>query len=213
MNDKEMLSAAFHEAGHAIVAHKLGIEIQDIEIHFSEERNRWEGSFRPADDCGNDFPSQNEDITMKRNGAKVAVAGMLVQSKHNAMTETNQDLRFSSNNKIADWYLFFQDTKRTDTDPGSIFVTYEFGDASSRTIEVDGSLFGKADRLSLLQYHAFENAESDTDFILEVIEEIDEFTTWKQIEKLASALCEVNEDGVRKLGKEDVLIIIADDGS
>ncbi|MFI4848410.1 MAG: hypothetical protein ACIAZJ_04895 [Gimesia chilikensis] len=211
MNDKEMLSAAFHETGHAIVAHKLGIQVQHIEIHFNDERIRWEGSFRP--DHGNGLLSQKEDVNMKRNRAKVAVAGILVQSKHKAMTETNQDLRFSSKNNIADWYLFFQDMERTDTDPGSIFITYEFSDGSARTFEVDGSLFGGADRQSLLQYSGLEEADRDTGFISEVIEEIDKVTTWKQIEKIAYALCELNEDGVRQLAKDDIMIIIANDAS
>ena len=109
--------------------------------------------------------------------------------------------------------LILSGYERTDTAPGSISVTYEFSDDSTRTFEVDGSLFGGADRQFLLAYYGLDYAELDTDFISEVIEEIDNVATWKQIEKLASALCELNEDGVGEMVKDDILKIIGDDDS
>ena len=65
-----MISAAIHESGHAVVSHALSCKVNFIEIRYSSERRRWEGSF------GHRLPEPTDPlfgiVPLLKKGAKVA---------------------------------------------------------------------------------------------------------------------------------------------
>ena len=92
MDNKNAYFAAVHESGHAVVSHALGCDVKSIEIHYSGERERWEGSYSHR------LPGFFPTHSVIKKGAIVAVAGILAQAKMIASKAAGQNVRFATNN-------------------------------------------------------------------------------------------------------------------
>lgn len=200
MIGKNVLSAAHHEAGHAVVSHKLGCIINEIEIHFEDSRNRWEGTYRHR--LANEAAIFQIPQLLQK-GAQVAVAGVLAQAKYDVAAEYDEDIHFDDANNLSEWFSFFRDKTRTEENPGSLTILFAFSKDGQRSQhEVDGRQFGGADCQAFNQCIDQVAGISPDDLITEVLVFLDDDDTWSLIDRLAVELSNSepeDEKGGRRL--------------
>lgn len=184
-DEAEMLAAAFHEAGHAVVSNALGCSVQHIEIHFSGERSRWEGSYRhklaQSYSCG-------DEVVLLPKSAKVAIGGVLAQAKHLMEQKSGCPLRFSSDNDLRAWFSLFSDKKRSETTPGVIRVRMQREDGGCVEEEVDGSLYSGRDTDGFVLCFDQVQGVSHEALISEVLALLDDPSRWNAVDRLARRL-------------------------
>jgi hypothetical protein len=191
-----MLSAAFHEAAHAVVSYANGCVVQQIEIHFSDELNRWEGSYRHK--LAESYSSGDEPVLLPKS-AKVAVAGVLAQAKHQFEQKNGCRLQFSSDNDLGDWIIFFADKKRTNTTPGVIRIKMRTDDGKIVEDEVDGSLYSGRDTAGFILCFEQIKIVPYEDLISEVLALLDNPARWNAVDRLARRLVECSPVGTNQL--------------
>lgn len=203
-NDAETLAAAFHEAGHAVVSNALGCSVQQIEIHFSVERNRWEGSYRHKLAQSYSF---GDEVVLLPKSAKVAIGGVLAQAKHLMEQKSGSPLRFSSDNDLRAWFSLFSEKKRSETAPGVIRVRMQKDDGGCFEEEIDGSLYSGRDAAGFIQCFDQIQGLSHEALISEVLALLDDQSRWNAVDRLARKLVGCTPDaanGQRQLTQADI---------
>lgn len=205
----EMLPAAYHESGHAVVSNALGCVVQQIEIHFSVERNRWEGSYRHKLAQSYSF---GDEIVLLPKSAKVAVAGVLAQAKYLMEQKTGCRLHFSSDNDLRAWFTLFSDKKRSETTPGVIRVRMRKDDGGCMEEEADGSLYSGRDAVGFIPCFDQIQGVSQETLISEVLALLDDAARWNAVDRLARRLVSCAPNGateMRQLAQAEIATELA----
>lgn len=211
MDNNLMLSAAFHEAGHAVISKALGCILIQIEIHYTEERRRWEGSYNHM--LAGSHSIFDEPILLQKS-AKVAIAGILAQARFLIEQQANKSLRFCNHNDLGAWFAFFRDKSRTDTTPGYLKVSMSCeNDAGLLMSEmIDGSLFSGSDSAGFnLCFDQVQGLSHDM-MLSEVVTLLDDPRRWNAVDRLAKRLCGSTPTGptqMRQLSQSEIVSELA----
>jgi len=202
-----MLSAAFHEAGHAVVSNTLECIPNYIEIHYCGDRNRWEGSYHHtlAD-------RSNDGLTLLKKSAKVAVAGVLAQAKHMMEQRAGCQLTFSGDNDLVSWISLFSNETRSQSTPGKIIVRMKKYDNSGVEEDINGSLYSSADALGFKQCFDIIPSIRYEILINEVLALLDDGCRWNGVDRLARLLvgcAPVDDTDMRKLSHDEITSLLA----
>lgn len=192
----EQFAAAIHEAAHAVVSNSLGCIVQHIEIHFSTERNRWEGSYKHKLAESYSF---GDELVLLPKSAKVAIAGVLAQAKYLTEQKNECRLRFNSDNDLRAWFTLFSDRKRSEATPGIIRVKMQKDDGGCVEDEIDGSLYSGRDAAGFIQCFDQIHGISHETLISEVLAMLDDAARWDTVHRLARRLVSCPPEGATEM--------------
>lgn len=182
---EDMLAAAIHEAAHAVVSNSLECIVQQIEIHFCTERNRWEGSYKHKLAESYSF---GDELVLLPKSAKVAIAGVLAQAKFLSEQTHGCRLRFSSDNDLKAWFILFSDKKRSEASPGVIRVRMQKDDGGIVEDDFDGSLYSGRDAAGFIPCFDQIQGISHEALISEVLSLLDDPARWNAVDRIAKRL-------------------------
>lgn len=211
MSELGMRSAAIHEAGHAVISHALGCIVTEIEIHYGNDRQRWEGSYRHK--LAETFDFFDIPILHEKN-AKVSVAGILAQAKYHASETVSQPISFSKKNDIAAWVNVFRSRKQKDSLPGELQVLFTLSNTEGKVEKqvVDGSFFGGADAGPFIRCLEEVGNVQPVQLIQATIELLDREANWQSVLRLAEALRSqpITGDDQRRHMSRDMIVPLLD---
>lgn len=186
------LSAAFHEAGHCLVAHVLELPLEYCEVHYCVERQRWEGSFKVI------WPTAilpHEIMHLLKSNALISLAGFIAQTFHavhvsNAKPEA---LVFFDAQAIES---FLRSNTRDETSPGCFLAWY-----NNRLFQINGRVFSSVDSKALNK--SLSQMQLSVQDLLQEATEIIR-GSWEIVSRLAMALVsqDASIDGKKVLANE-----------
>ena len=181
-------SAAYHEVGHFVIAHEVGLPQQECRIFFEPHLNRWHGEIVTID------LGFLENLMNSRKHALIAVAGYLSQARYIAELEYGSKVRIkgASDTKLLDAFLT---SSRTEDSPGELDL--EFGDSTERHLQLtfDGRMFSSMDARSLRQAMSASTELTTAQIEKDVVNLINRSEVWDWIERVAGALIASSDIG------------------
>lgn len=164
--DERIAAAAYHEAGHAVVAHAVGDTFSGIRISYCQEKDRWGGTTTDL----NGPPGLGR--------AKVALAGMLAEAKFKAGSVT-----FGA---PTDSLIEFVTTEHSEAEPGEFSIVFRDESGQPREHIFPGELYSGKDRG---QFHAMVRKSVDPKVaVVGAMTILDEPSRWLAVISIAGAL-------------------------
>jgi hypothetical protein len=203
-------SVAIHEAGHAFLSRRLGGFIVHYAcIVYSNEANRWEGTYehRPNRVALRKTP---DEIYLTKI-AKVAMAGIMSQTKWQLEHSLGVNLEYSLNSSFQDWLYFFTTDAKDLPDGYSPPVL--MNDKMNQK-EIEGR-FNRMDYsgADLSLFRKWSTQVEKTEFpevVSDVIALINNHGNWMQINQIAKQLVSASVHEGKKCLPWDSIIQITD---
>jgi hypothetical protein len=207
----KLYESAYHEAGHAVIAHEFNLCVNHTRVVWDPERNRWGGGTlaTPRLD-GSDLGTQIPVIAASK--VKESLAGMLALAKFMASQQLGTDLlKFNlSMAEFGDLWPLLKGRKKTEESPGLFHLEFVRPDGSIQSLRFEASvcLISDAD---ITNYNCYVNGhqlgrrptESAEELVVETMRLLDNEACWNGVRTVAMAL--VNGGQGRCL-REDELI-------
>jgi len=193
VDDLELVAAAYHEAGHVVIAHSLNCRVDGLDVFWSD-LGRWFGYSKVV------LTKENLDgvqvempmASLYENGAKVAVAGMLAQTKCLASQQDDEGVQFDASSGLPEMVVFLRNNERTEESQGCVVVSVLMGlSKEKKKLEFDGLCFSTADS-QYFNLNFLRSGRSDPEtLVAETMQMLDDETTWAKVKKLATrVLCQ-----------------------
>lgn len=194
MIDQALHDAAYHEAGHFVMAHTVGYSFSSIEVWPWPEKLQYKGQ------CSGSRPKLYPD-----QHAQIALAGMLAEAKYGAMRTSDSPAEFAAT-KISELLAMLRDRQpRSEDEPGEFVIEFRVGSGLYAHVLSDFSYSG-TDKRALIRYS--KSMRNPASLIVDTMSVLDEPARWSAIEGIATALAVQTPVGVdkrRRLGFADVL--------
>jgi hypothetical protein len=206
--------SAYHEAGHAVIAHALNLRVNYARVVWDQESSCWNGSVKATPGL-DDSALDSQCSLIAASKAKESVAGMLAQAKFMARQRIGTDpLTFNrSMVDFGDLWPLLNEEKRPDESPASIHLEFQGTDSRSHTLwfQANACLISQED-INNFNYYINGNsgshpAESPEELIVETMRLLDDEGRWNAVKTIAIEL--VNEGQGRYLGEDEVTRLLA----
>ena len=200
VDELELFAAAYHEAGHVVIAHSLNCRVDGLDVFWSD-LGRWFGCSPIAltTEKLDGLQVEMQMASLYENGAKVAVAGMLAQTKFLSPQQDGEEVQFDASSDLSEMVVFLRDNMRTEESPGVVVVSVLVGASKEKkNIEFNGLCFSTADS-KLFNSNLMRSGRSDPETLVrETMQMLNDEAAWAKVKKLATLVLRQPSTGAKK---------------
>jgi hypothetical protein len=200
VDERELFAAAYHEAGHVVIAHSLNCQVDGLDVFWSD-LGRWFGCspIVLTTEKLDGLQVEMQMASLSVNGAKAAVAGMLAQTKFLASQQDGEEVQFDASSDLSEMVVFLRSNKRTEESPGCVVVCVLIGSSKEKKkLEFSGLCFSAADS-KWFNSNLMRSGRSDPETLVgETMQMLNDEATWAKVKKLATLVLRQPPTGAEK---------------